>query len=60
MVNSPLHYAFVDESGTVACNADSHFLAIALVSTAQPRTIEVLVRTKIGCPASGHCSGHCQ
>ncbi|GEM_PF-313851 len=44
MASSPIHYAFVDESGTVACNADSHFLAIALVSTAQPRTIEVLVR----------------
>ncbi|KAF0107973.1 MAG: hypothetical protein FD146_1271 [Anaerolineaceae bacterium] len=39
-----MRYAFVDESGTVACNADNHFLAIALVSTAQPRTIEVLVR----------------
>lgn len=39
-----MRYAFVDESGTVARNADNHFLAIALVSIAQPRTIEVLVR----------------
>ncbi len=44
MTKSPLHYAFIDESGTVAINTDSHFLAIALVSTAQPRAIEMLVR----------------
>ena len=44
MTKSPLHHVFIDESGTVAINTESHFLAIALISTTQPRTIELLVR----------------
>jgi hypothetical protein len=43
-VSGPLHYAFIDESGTVAPFSGSHFLVIALLGTTRPRPIELHVR----------------
>jgi len=43
-VSGPLHYAFIDESGTVAPFSGSHFLVIALLGTTRPRLIELHVR----------------
>ncbi len=39
-----MHYAFVDESGTVSPFSGSHFLVVVLVSTTRPRPIELHVR----------------
>jgi hypothetical protein len=39
-----LHYAFIDESGTVDPFSGSHFLVIALLSTTRPRAIELHVK----------------
>jgi len=43
-VNHLLHYAFVDESGTVDPFSGSHFLVIALLGTVKPRAIELHVK----------------
>jgi hypothetical protein len=43
-VTEPLIYAFVDESGTTDPFSGSHFLVIALLSTTNPRPIELHVR----------------
>lgn len=43
-MNPPLQYAFLDESGTVSPFAGSHFLVVSLISTAQPRALELHVR----------------
>lgn len=40
-MNEPLHYAFVDESGTVDPFSASRFLTVALLSTPKPRSIEL-------------------
>jgi hypothetical protein len=43
-VSGPLHYAFVDESGTAAPFSGSHFLVVALLSAQKPRSINLHVR----------------
>ena len=43
-MSQPLRYAFLDESGTASPFAGSHFLVVALISTAHPRTLELHVR----------------
>jgi hypothetical protein len=43
-VSGPLHYTFIDESGTVAPFSGSHFLVIALLGTTRSRPIELHVR----------------
>lgn len=43
-MSHPLHYAFVDESGTVAPFSGSHFLVIALLATKHYRPIELHVK----------------
>lgn len=39
-----MHYAFIDESGTVGTKMGTHFLVVAMLSTDQPRDIELSVR----------------
>lgn len=39
-----MHYAFIDESGTVGLPGGTHFLVVALLNTGQPRGIELPVR----------------
>jgi len=39
-----MHYAFIDESGTVGLSGGTHFLVVALLSASQPRDIEMPVR----------------
>ena len=39
-----MHYAFIDESGTVGVNTGTHFLVVALINTDTPREIELPVR----------------
>jgi len=39
-----MHFAFIDESGTVGVPGGTHFLVVALLNTGQPRTIELPVR----------------
>jgi hypothetical protein len=39
-----MHYAFIDESGTVGVPAGTHFLVIAVMSADRPREIELPVR----------------
>lgn len=39
-----MHYAFIDESGTVGVPGGSHFLVVALLNTGQPRPIELIIR----------------
>ena len=39
-----MHFAFIDESGTVGIPGDTHFLVVALLSTGQPREIELPIR----------------
>jgi hypothetical protein len=39
-----MHYAFIDESGTVGVPAGTHFLVVAVLSAGQPREIELPVR----------------
>lgn len=39
-----LHYAFIDESGTVRVESGSHFLVIAVLSANRPREIELPIR----------------
>jgi len=43
-ISAILHYAFMDESGTVGVSTGTHFLVIAVVSAAQPREIEQPIR----------------
>ena len=43
-VSGLLHYAFIDESGTVAPFSGSHFLVIALLGMTRPRSIELHVK----------------
>ncbi len=43
-MSGPLHYAFIDESGTVAPFSGSRFLVIALLGTTRPRPIELHVK----------------
>ena len=39
-----MHYAFIDESGTVGVPGGTHFLVVALVNAEHPREIEMPVR----------------
>ena len=39
-----MHYAFIDESGTVGVPTGTHFLVVAALSASQPREIELPVR----------------
>ncbi len=39
-----MHYAFIDESGTVGVPGGTHFLVVALLSAEQPRNIEMPIR----------------
>ena len=39
-----LQYAFIDESGTVGASHGSHFLVVAVLTTASPRHLELPVR----------------
>ena len=39
-----MHYAFIDESGTVDVPKGTHFLVVAVLSARQPREIELPVR----------------
>ncbi len=39
-----MHFAFIDESGTVGIPGGTHFLVVALLSTGQPREIELPIR----------------
>jgi hypothetical protein len=39
-----MHYAFIDESGTVGVPAGTHFLVVAVISAGRPRDIELQVR----------------
>lgn len=39
-----MHFAFIDESGTVGIPGGTHFLIVALLSTGQPREIELPIR----------------
>jgi len=39
-----MHYAFIDESGTVGVPAGTHFLVVAALSAERPRDIELPVR----------------
>lgn len=39
-----LQHAFLDESGTIGVPGGNHFLVIALLSTSQPRDIELPIR----------------
>jgi len=43
-MSPPLQYAFVDESGTVDPFSGSHFLVIAMLSTAKARPIELTIK----------------
>jgi len=39
-----MHYAFIDESGTVGIPDGTHFLVVAILNAGQPRGIEMPVR----------------
>jgi len=39
-----MHYAFIDESGTVGSETGTHFFVFALICTRQPREIELPIR----------------
>ncbi len=39
-----LHYAFIDESGTVGASTGTHFLVVAVLTTEKPRELELAVR----------------
>lgn len=39
-----LRYAFMDESGTVGASTGTHFLVVAITSTATPRNLEKIAR----------------
>jgi transcriptional/translational regulatory protein YebC/TACO1 len=39
-----MHFAVIDESGTVGIPGGTHFLVVALLSTGQPREIELPIR----------------
>ncbi len=39
-----MHYAFIDESGTVGVPGGTHFLVVALINAHHPREIEMPVR----------------
>lgn len=43
-MTATLHYAFMDESGTVGASNGTHFLVIAVLTVARPRDLEVPVR----------------
>ena len=43
-MNAILHYAFMDESGTVGASTGTHFLIVAVLTTTNPRNVERLVR----------------
>lgn len=43
-MKNALHYAFIDESGTVGTSTGSHFLVVAILSAGRPRDIELPVR----------------
>lgn len=43
-MENALHYAFIDESGTVGASTGSHFLVVAVLSAKRPRDIELPVR----------------
>ena len=44
MDSSTLHYAFIDESGTVGVTAGTHFFVVAVLTSTQPRDLELPVR----------------
>jgi hypothetical protein len=44
MNSSLLRYAFIDESGTPGADHGTHFLVIAILTTNQPRSLELPVR----------------
>ena len=43
-MDATLHYAFMDESGTVSASTGTHFLVIAVLAVENPRDLEVPVR----------------
>ena len=43
-VPPPLHYAFMDESGTVGAATGTHFLVVAVISLSNPRDVERPIR----------------
>jgi len=43
-MNAILHYAFLNESGTVGASNGSHFLLVAVLTTTKPRDLELPVR----------------
>jgi hypothetical protein len=43
-MSTALHYAFMDESGTVGASNGSHFLVVAVLTTTKPRDLELPVR----------------
>jgi len=44
MAHTNLHYAFMDESGTVGATNGTHFLVVAVLAVEKPRDLEVPVR----------------
>ncbi len=44
MIDPILHYAFIDESGTVGVPNGTHFLVVAVLTSTQPRDLELPVR----------------
>ena len=43
-VPPPLHYAFMDESGTVGAATGTHFLVVTVISLSNPRDVERPIR----------------
>jgi hypothetical protein len=43
-MDETLHYAFMDESGTVGVSSGTHFLIVAVLTANEPRNIEKLIR----------------
>ncbi|MFZ5820627.1 MAG: DUF3800 domain-containing protein [Chloroflexota bacterium] len=44
MIDPVFHYAFIDESGTVGVPNGAHFLVVAVLTSTQPRDLELPVR----------------
>jgi hypothetical protein len=43
-MNATLHYAFLDESGTVGASTGTHFLIVAVLALSNPRDVEKPIR----------------
>lgn len=44
MIEATLYYSFIDESGTVGVPNGTHFLVVAVLTSTQPRELELPVR----------------